>query len=411
MSANIVRAEYDTLESIAQRFQSRADAMEQVRAAVARGVEALQQGGWEGEGAAAFFAESQDVILPAIQRLVTALETAGAVTLEISAILQRADADAAKPFQQGDTDVAGGTRGALGMAGDFAMGVLVDGALESVLGIVNAVLHPIDSLNGLAYAITHPVEMWEAIKEPYVEDWENGHPARAIGRGVFEIGSMFVGVGLIAKGGKMAAQATGLLSKSGKLAAKATMLASKTGQHAAILQKYASRYPDVTDAAKVLAKTTDPVIRNEMIEYLAVKHTHLVGEPTRAVLGRYREVGGYLAEAEKGGVFFQMSDEVYHILGKQTAVEVNLRSLQHMRAANIPRIEFHDWTPYDRRIDLLEAEFTKNPAKIPARVSEWIDMRENGARDGYVRDGMNFIKRDPPVAPINPRPQPGFGKK
>jgi hypothetical protein len=39
--------------------------------------------------------------------------------------------------------------------------------------------------------------IWEGIKEPYVTAWNSGHPGEAIGRGIFDIGSLFIGVGEI----------------------------------------------------------------------------------------------------------------------------------------------------------------------------------------------------------------------
>jgi hypothetical protein len=39
--------------------------------------------------------------------------------------------------------------------------------------------------------------IWEGIKEPYVTAWNSRHPGEAIGRGIFDIGSLFIGVGEI----------------------------------------------------------------------------------------------------------------------------------------------------------------------------------------------------------------------
>jgi len=61
--------------------------------------------------------------------------------------------------------------------------------------------------------IRHPSRLWEAIKEPYEEDIKAGHTERAIGRGVFDLGSTLLTAGGAAalKTGKL-----GKLAKTGK---------------------------------------------------------------------------------------------------------------------------------------------------------------------------------------------------
>ncbi|MBK7756004.1 MAG: hypothetical protein IPI35_06265 [Deltaproteobacteria bacterium] len=51
-----------------------------------------------------------------------------------------------------------------------------------------------------------PSIVWDAFKEPFVKDWNEGRPGAAIGRGVFEVVSLLVGAkGLdkLAKGSKV----------------------------------------------------------------------------------------------------------------------------------------------------------------------------------------------------------------
>jgi hypothetical protein len=76
---------------------------------VARGVEALRNGGWEGEGAGAFLSEMDGMMFPAVARLTNALEEAQKVTLEIVRVMREAEEEAARPFR-GD--------GAAGSGGD-----------------------------------------------------------------------------------------------------------------------------------------------------------------------------------------------------------------------------------------------------------------------------------------------------
>jgi len=64
-----------------------------------RSVQRLQDGGWEGRGSAAFYAEMSEKVFPATQRLADALRQAQKVTLQISQVLQAAEEDAARPFR------------------------------------------------------------------------------------------------------------------------------------------------------------------------------------------------------------------------------------------------------------------------------------------------------------------------
>jgi WXG100 family type VII secretion target len=89
MSANIVQAQYETLDTIAARFNARAEATTDMHSHIMRGFEALTQDGWEGKGVAAFSTEMHGEIFPAVQRMTHALQEAQAVTLEAKAILQQ----------------------------------------------------------------------------------------------------------------------------------------------------------------------------------------------------------------------------------------------------------------------------------------------------------------------------------
>ncbi|HAZ48542.1 MAG TPA: hypothetical protein DDW76_34735 [Cyanobacteria bacterium UBA11369] len=77
-----------------------------------------------------------------------------------------------------------------------------------------------ETLSNLGNTITTIVQkpglLWDAFKQPFVEDWNKGHPGQAIGRGVFEVASIFVGGGAIAKvlkGADKAADAGKLVNK------------------------------------------------------------------------------------------------------------------------------------------------------------------------------------------------------
>ncbi len=62
-----------------------------------------------------------------------------------------------------------------------------------VTGVWNMVTDPVGTAKGLWYGITHPGELWDAIKQPYVEAWESGHPWEAIGRGTVAVVTTVLG--------------------------------------------------------------------------------------------------------------------------------------------------------------------------------------------------------------------------
>ncbi|MEZ4726308.1 MAG: WXG100 family type VII secretion target [Caldilineaceae bacterium] len=101
MSGDVVQAQYEQLDAIAQRFGHQAQAMHDLQQSVQRGVQLLRNGGWEGRGADAFFAEMDQKLLPAMQRLSNALTTAQATTLQVKAIVQKAEEEASQPFRNG----------------------------------------------------------------------------------------------------------------------------------------------------------------------------------------------------------------------------------------------------------------------------------------------------------------------
>ena len=98
MSADLIQAQYEALEKIAQKFGQQAEMNAEMVGRVQQVVQALEQGGWEGQGANAFFTEMDGTISPAVQRLINALEEAKSVTLEIKQIIQQAEEEAAAPF-------------------------------------------------------------------------------------------------------------------------------------------------------------------------------------------------------------------------------------------------------------------------------------------------------------------------
>jgi len=109
MRADTIQTHYDQLETVAARFARSSEASAELSRRLGGRAEALITDGWEGLGANAFAAEIHGEIMPALQRLVDALEAARAVILEVKTILRAAEEDAARLFQgEARAEVPGG---------------------------------------------------------------------------------------------------------------------------------------------------------------------------------------------------------------------------------------------------------------------------------------------------------------
>ncbi|RMG37448.1 MAG: hypothetical protein D6732_06765 [Methanobacteriota archaeon] len=99
---------------------------------------------------------------------------------------------------------------AAGFVGDVAVGV-GEGVVDTVKGLVSlaagigksTIIYAAIDEDGFMEQWDTNIAIYETIKsdpgsivdavvKPYKEDWENGHPGRSIGRGIWEIGSLFI---------------------------------------------------------------------------------------------------------------------------------------------------------------------------------------------------------------------------
>jgi len=108
VNADTIQAKYDQLTVISTRFRDQAEQCTDVQRRMQRGFQQLQNGGWEGRGAAAFFSEMEREIFPAMRRLHVALTTGAEVVRQISEILRAAEEEAARLFGSGAGALAGG---------------------------------------------------------------------------------------------------------------------------------------------------------------------------------------------------------------------------------------------------------------------------------------------------------------
>ncbi|MDJ0754926.1 MAG: WXG100 family type VII secretion target [Ardenticatenaceae bacterium] len=128
MSNEFVQADYDKLQEIADLFSKHGEENQAMQARIVKIFEALRDGGWEGRGAEAYFAEMDGVMMPAATRLHEALREANRVTTSIAAILQQAEEEAAAPFRGSNG------RGGPGLGGGISTGQPVGGIGGSLPG-------------------------------------------------------------------------------------------------------------------------------------------------------------------------------------------------------------------------------------------------------------------------------------
>lgn len=99
MTNDIIQADYEQLDSAAARFGRQVSQNQALESRLRQTMAVLQQGGWVGEAANAFYGEMEGEVLPAMQRLTGALEQAQSTTLKIKQIMKTAEEEAAAPFR------------------------------------------------------------------------------------------------------------------------------------------------------------------------------------------------------------------------------------------------------------------------------------------------------------------------
>ncbi len=97
-----VRYQYDNLEGFARQFSDHASEAQQVRTRLTRQLAVLEEGGWVGEGASRFSAEMRDLILPALDALSRALDSANGAIMRATEMMREAENEAAALFRAVD---------------------------------------------------------------------------------------------------------------------------------------------------------------------------------------------------------------------------------------------------------------------------------------------------------------------
>ena len=94
-----VKADYDRLEQVANRFANTGQTVQQMLQNVKGSMDPLEGGGWIGRGSDSFFDEMNSEILPASERLQQAMEEANRVTRQIIQVMKQGEEEACSPFR------------------------------------------------------------------------------------------------------------------------------------------------------------------------------------------------------------------------------------------------------------------------------------------------------------------------
>jgi len=87
----IIRADYDQMPQVSKKFEREAANVKRSIDSLKRTIEVLKGGDWVGEGANAFYREMESEVLPAMQRLLTALEMGSGVIQAIVRLLHETE--------------------------------------------------------------------------------------------------------------------------------------------------------------------------------------------------------------------------------------------------------------------------------------------------------------------------------
>ncbi|PJF21765.1 MAG: hypothetical protein CUN56_09385 [Phototrophicales bacterium] len=121
MPANVIQANYETLESVAGLFDNCTTITEDMLRQVLSKMDDLRPN-WIGRGADAFFGEMENDVLPQVRRLVSAFEESTSTTQRIIEVLQEAEERASGLFNGNDSIVTAGTGGGIGNTGSAVVG-------------------------------------------------------------------------------------------------------------------------------------------------------------------------------------------------------------------------------------------------------------------------------------------------
>ncbi|MCE7946737.1 MAG: WXG100 family type VII secretion target [Chloroflexi bacterium CFX4] len=98
MGAPKIQADYSSLEQISANFSKESDQTRQLLQTVKSCVDALKGGGWIGKGADNFYKEMEELVNPAMDRMMRALADAASATKRVADALRQAEEEGCALF-------------------------------------------------------------------------------------------------------------------------------------------------------------------------------------------------------------------------------------------------------------------------------------------------------------------------
>ncbi len=98
MGAPKIQADYGSLEQISANFSKESDQTRQLLQTVKSCVDALKGGGWIGKGADNFYKEMEELVNPAMDRMMRALADAASATKRVADALRQAEEEGCALF-------------------------------------------------------------------------------------------------------------------------------------------------------------------------------------------------------------------------------------------------------------------------------------------------------------------------
>lgn len=212
-------------------------------------------------------------------------------------------------------------QGLLGGALGFVKDVFVGGGeavWDMARGVGNMILHPIQTAKGIAYLattlVTNPREglsmLGHAFVDPYVEAVKSGHPGKAIGRGIVEIGSLFVSPSSVVNGAK-GAIAAGQGAVGALKAGQGLAGAAKAGYYAG---KWSMQASNFAVKAEKLAKLGHVAEASKMAQLAntSARAAQVAKVGQLGKVGHYANLFGRLYHVKVGGVMMKSADLLAH---------------------------------------------------------------------------------------------------
>ncbi|MCB9453084.1 MAG: WXG100 family type VII secretion target [Anaerolineaceae bacterium] len=153
--ADTIQVNYEELERIARHFGDMYENIRQMNTRLVEQIDHLRGGGWLGVGANAFYAEMDNLLLPATNRFMEAMRSAEYTLKEITSSMQIAEEDAGNIVDKSMNDENGSGSGTGGAGGTGAGKATPKGSFGRTGNEMNSLLESFHVESNSRYAKFH----------------------------------------------------------------------------------------------------------------------------------------------------------------------------------------------------------------------------------------------------------------